>query len=114
FVFSALVILTTLVLNDAPAGQSAAGLIFSAISVLAILLLIVTLISGRRITERRLRDQTDLLSITLSSIADAVIATDAEGRIGFINPTAARLTGCSPAAVIGQPLAATYQTVDQT
>jgi len=32
--------------------------------------------------------------VTLTSIADAVICTDAEDQITFINPVAERLTGC--------------------
>jgi PAS domain S-box-containing protein len=37
------------------------------------------------------RDARDLLETTLTSIGDAVIATDAQGRIVFSNPTANRL-----------------------
>jgi CHASE3 domain sensor protein len=40
-------------------------------------------------------DQREHLRTTLSSIGDAVIATDAEARIEFINPIAANLTGWS-------------------
>jgi PAS domain S-box-containing protein len=41
--------------------------------------------------------------VTLSSIGDAVITTDVEGRVTFLNPVAERLTGWSQEA-LGQPL----------
>src|ERR1051326_328248 len=39
------------------------------------------------------RESRQLLSATLSSIADAVIATDSEGKVTFLNPVAAPLPG---------------------
>ena len=44
------------------------------------------------------------LHTTLSSIADAVIATDLNGKITFINPVALELTGRSEQEALGQPL----------
>jgi PAS domain S-box-containing protein len=41
------------------------------------------------------RTQQEHLRITLASIGDAVIATDAQGRINFMNPVAQALTGWS-------------------
>ena len=38
------------------------------------------------------------------SIGDAVLATDTESRISYLNPVAERLLGCSIAETIGQPL----------
>jgi PAS domain S-box-containing protein len=49
------------------------------------------------------------LATTLHSIGDAVIATDPEGIVVRMNPTAERLTGWSAAAAIGQPLAAVFR-----
>ncbi len=43
--------------------------------------------------EQKLWESRQWLSTTLNSIADAVIATDKNGRVVFINPVAARLTG---------------------
>ncbi|HUG67731.1 MAG TPA: ATP-binding protein [Pirellulaceae bacterium] len=50
-----------------------------------------------------LHEQRDWLLVTLSSIGDAVITTDSEGRITFLNPIAESLTGWTQEAV-GQPL----------
>ena len=45
--------------------------------------------------ERALRESREWFLTTLMSIADGVIATDAEGRIKFLNPIAEQLTGWS-------------------
>jgi PAS domain S-box-containing protein len=49
-----------------------------------------------------LHEQRDWLLVTLSSIGDAVITTDTEGKIAFLNPVAESLTGWTQEAV-GQP-----------
>jgi PAS domain S-box-containing protein len=55
---------------------------------------------ARDITERKrtmaaLDAQREWINRTMESIGDAVIATDAEGKISFMNPIAERLTGWS-------------------
>src|SRR5512134_290505 len=50
-----------------------------------------------------LHDQRDWLLVTLSCIGDAVITTDTQGTITFLNPVAESLTGWTQEAV-GQPL----------
>ena len=44
------------------------------------------------------------LAVTLNSIGDAVIATDAEGRVTLLNPLAERLTGWTQAEAAGRPV----------
>jgi PAS domain S-box-containing protein len=44
------------------------------------------------------------LAVTLNSIGDAVIATDAEGRVTLLNPLAEKLTGWTRAEAIGRPV----------
>jgi len=51
------------------------------------------------------------LATTLNSIGDAVIATDADGRVVRMNGTAERLTGWTAAEALGQPLAAVFRIV---
>jgi PAS domain S-box-containing protein len=61
------------------------------------------------ITEARrlaasLAEQRERLHVTLTSIGDAVITTDAAGNIDFLNPVAQHLTGWQPHEAVGQPL----------
>lgn len=56
---------------------------------------IISLVSGRSIVriQEALQKQREWLQVTLTSIGDAVIATDTASRIVFFNPVAAALTG---------------------
>jgi len=54
------------------------------------------------------------LQITLASIADAVITTDPNGLVIFLNPVAARLTGWSLPDAVGCPLREVFRTVQAT
>lgn len=51
--------------------------------------------------EQQVKESERWLAATLRSIADAVIATDAQGRIRFMNPVAERLTGWTAAQAAG-------------
>ncbi|MGH7127650.1 MAG: PAS domain-containing protein, partial [Planctomycetaceae bacterium] len=55
----------------------------------------------------------DWLQVTLSSIGEAVITTDAEGRVTFLNPTAEALTGWPQADAVGRPLTEVFQIVNE-
>jgi PAS domain S-box-containing protein len=46
----------------------------------------------------------DFLTTTLASIGDAVVATDAQGRVVFANPIACQLTGYAESVFTGRPL----------
>ncbi|MDT3720139.1 EAL domain-containing protein [Pseudomonas oryzihabitans] len=50
-----------------------------------------------------LYEEKERLQVTLASIADAVLTTDIEGRILFLNPVAEQLTGWSLADAQGHP-----------
>ena len=52
------------------------------------------------------------LQITLNSIGDAVIATDAEGRVRRMNPVAERLTGWTDGEAAGKPLPEVFRIVN--
>lgn len=58
----------------------------------------------RRRYERELVAARNLFETTLSSIGDAVITTDAEGAVMFMNPVAAGLTGWDPDLALGRPV----------
>ncbi len=48
-------------------------------------------------------EERERLRVTLQSIGDGVIATDAEGRVTLLNPVAETLTGWSSREAAGQP-----------
>ncbi|HEV6967451.1 EAL domain-containing protein [Roseateles sp.] len=60
-------------------------------------------VSEERRLQQQLEEQHELLEVTLQSIADAVLTTDAEGRVTWLNPVAQRLTGWSDVEARGQP-----------
>lgn len=51
--------------------------------------------------------------VTLDSIADAVITTDARGRVQHLNPVAEQLTGWSVEDVKGRPLTQVFNVVNE-
>ena len=61
-------------------------------------------ISRIKNAELALEAQGEWLRTTLSSIGDAVIATDINGRINFMNQVAERLTGYSSQEALSQPV----------
>jgi PAS domain S-box-containing protein len=61
-----------------------------------------------RASERR-----ELLQVTLSSIGDAVITTDNNGRITYLNAVAESLTGWKQADALGQPLDTVFRIVNE-
>ena len=67
-----------------------------------------------RRTNAELESERERLRVTLSSIGDAVIATDARGTVRFINPIAEELTGWPSSAACGLPLAEVFHIVNET
>lgn len=63
--------------------------------------------------EERLRESEQRYATTLSSIGDGVIATDAQGRVTFMNPVAEKLTGWSQAQAHGRRLAEVFKIVNE-
>jgi PAS domain S-box-containing protein len=53
---------------------------------------------------REAASNAELLRVSLASIGDAVISTDAAARVTFINPAAQKLTGWSEAEAVGAPI----------
>lgn len=80
----------------------------------------LTNITRRKTAEERLArsvallaDEKERLRVTLQSIGDAVICTDDEGRITFMNPVAEKLTGFICDKALGLPLERVYCAVDE-
>jgi PAS domain S-box-containing protein len=68
----------------------------------------------RHALEQRVRQAERFLAATLRSIGDAVIATDAAGRVTFMNPVAEALTGHLERDSLGRALAGIFATFDPT
>lgn len=73
---------------------------------------------GRDITEQvraraQIAELSERLRITLTSIGDAVISTDAKGLVTWLNPVAEELTGWPLAAAAGKPLAEIFRIINE-
>lgn len=68
----------------------------------------------RQRIERELFEERQRLGITLASIGDAVISTDAEGRVTFLNRVAEELTGWPQAEALGRLLPEILRIVSDT
>ncbi len=53
------------------------------------------------------------LSVTLQSIGDAVVATDSDGRITFVNRVAEELLRCEERQIIGRPLGDIFRLLNE-
>jgi diguanylate cyclase (GGDEF)-like protein len=71
------------------------------------------LVAQRHSFERALRTEKERVQITLASIGEAVISTDAAGNIDFMNAAAEWLTNCDGENVVGRPLQALLRIVDE-
>ena len=75
---------------------------------------------ARDITNRKETEQDllfikqELALVTLQSIGDAVITTNADGRIEYINPAAEKLTGWQAQEALGNTLTDVFQLVDES
>jgi PAS domain S-box-containing protein len=70
------------------------------------------LIEAKEALQRRteeLEQQRERFEVTLASIGDAVITTDVQGRVTFLNPVAEAMTGWSNLEARAQPLSRVFQ-----
>lgn len=70
-------------------------------------------ITERRRAEEELRQQREWYQITLSSIGDAVITTNVQGKVTFLNPVAESLTGWKTGEATGRPLAEIFRIINE-
>ncbi|MEG4516017.1 MULTISPECIES: EAL domain-containing protein [unclassified Microcoleus] len=69
-------------------------------------------IEQRQRLEESLFAEKELAQVTLESIGDAVITTDAQGKVRYFNPIAERLTGWKTHEVQGVPFSTVFLIVD--
>jgi PAS domain S-box-containing protein len=70
-------------------------------------------VTEERRRERALQESRQWLFTALRSIGDAVIATDPDGKVIFLNPVAEMLTGWSSADAEGKPLVQVFRVIDE-
>ena len=70
-------------------------------------------ITERKRAEQAIFAEKERAQVTLQSIGDAVISTDAEGRIEYINPVAEHLTAWSLAEARGRPIVEVLNLVNE-
>ena len=70
-------------------------------------------IARRARAETELREQREWLRVTLASIGDAVIATDAEGKVAFLNAVATVMTGWPPHEAEGRSMTEVFRIVNE-
>jgi diguanylate cyclase (GGDEF)-like protein/PAS domain S-box-containing protein len=71
-------------------------------------------ISERKRVEQAIYAEKDRAQVTLQSIGDAVISTDANGRIDYLNPVAERLTGWALDEARGLPIGEVLKLIDES
>jgi PAS domain S-box-containing protein len=99
--------------DELQAALKGTTLTFTLTSLLALALLFgVHHLSER--SREQLHRHAAWLSATLRSMGDAVIATDGEGRVTFLNPVAETLTGWAREEAEGKPLEHIFRITNQT
>jgi diguanylate cyclase (GGDEF)-like protein/PAS domain S-box-containing protein len=71
-------------------------------------------ITDRKRAEVAVQEEKERAEVTLKSIADAVVTTDADGKIDYMNPVAEELTGWREAEVAGRPVTQVIRIVHET
>lgn len=87
--------------------------IFGSVAVLTGFLLAIHVLRKTSANARKLYVEKELAEVTLGSIGEAVIATDAKGLVGFMNSEAEKLTGWSQADATGLPLMSVMKIIDK-
>src|SRR5262249_6250942 len=72
-----------------------------------------SLAETQRRSEQALRNREEWLQTTLSSIGDAVIVSDLQGKVSFLNPVAEVLTGWKLTEALGRDMREVFQIVNQ-
>ncbi|MHB8745607.1 MAG: PAS domain S-box protein [Gammaproteobacteria bacterium] len=70
-------------------------------------------ITRRKQAEEELRQQREWFQVTLASIGDAVITTDTQGQVTFLNPVAEQITGWTADEARGRPLETVFNIINE-
>lgn len=94
------------------AGDTARNIILLIISVWVLVLLAAGFL-GAQIMRQVGRTEKELAQVTLHSIGDGVITTNAAGRVEYLNPVAERYTGWLTQDARGKSLEEIYRVIDE-
>jgi|GEM_PF-1325139 len=92
------------------------GVAAGVLSLLLLMLFVRNLVSGQRERARSVAaafEQEQWFRTTLNSIGDAVMATDADGRVTYVNRIAERLSGWTQAEAQGRPVETVFRIVNE-
>jgi len=64
---------------------------------------------ARAASERRLREREESLRVTLACIGEAIVSTDLQGHVTFLNAAAERLAGKPAGELLGRPFSAVLE-----
>jgi diguanylate cyclase (GGDEF)-like protein/PAS domain S-box-containing protein len=70
-------------------------------------------VTAKRLLSKQLKEKHELLHVTLKSIGDAVITTDANSNIVWLNPVAERMTGWLSSEAASKPLSQVFHIVHE-
>ncbi|MBI2295427.1 MAG: EAL domain-containing protein [Betaproteobacteria bacterium] len=87
-----------------------AGGLLALLAGVVIAVLVIRVVSR---TEASLEHEKELAEVTLHSIVDGVITTDASGRVEYLNPVAEEYLGWSGGEARGRPLHEVYRVIDE-
>ena len=75
----------------------------------------IAIVNSRLLADQKLllHQEKERAQVTLESIADAVIRTDRDGLIEYMNPIAERITGCPENLALGKPLNEIFRLIDE-
>jgi diguanylate cyclase (GGDEF)-like protein/PAS domain S-box-containing protein len=73
----------------------------------------ITDITQRKAAERALFNEKERAQVTLQSIGDAVVTTDAQGNVDYLNPVAEQLTGWDSREARGLPIETLIRLTDE-
>jgi PAS domain S-box-containing protein len=103
-----------------PFHSSPSNILANLIAYLSVSIFVASLIEMMRRARRRaeeaavaLNESRKLLSTTLGSIGDAVVATDEQGRVTFMNTVAESLTGRTRGEALGHPVTEIFVIINE-
>jgi len=70
-------------------------------------------VTGIRNLTEEIKEQREFLQVTLNSIGDAVITTDVEGNVQWLNPVAQRMTGWDLKEAKGKPVGYVFHIINE-